>query len=58
MQVPKLKEWLAPRKGIRNPESSNFLLLESGIQRLESGIHVGLESGIHYSMESGIHRIP
>ena len=31
----------APCKGIRNPESSKFLLLESGIQRLESGIHNG-----------------
>ena len=30
--------------GMRNP--ANFLLLESGIQRLESGIHNGLESGI------------
>ena len=38
---------VAPCKRIGNPESSKVLLLESGIQRLESGIHNGLESGIH-----------
>ena len=37
-------------KRIRNPESSKFLLLESGI-------HNGLESGIHFGMESGIQRV-
>ena len=50
--------WIAPCKRIRNPESSKFLLLESGIQRLESGIHNGLESGIHrFRMESGIQKV-
>ena len=43
---------IATCKRIWNPESSKFLLLESGIQRLESGIHNGLESGIHrFGME-------
>ena len=41
---------VAPCKRIRNPESSKFLLLESGI-------HNGLESGIHFGMESGIQRV-
>ena len=35
------QSFLAPCKRIRNPESSKFLLLESEIQRLESGIHNG-----------------
>ena len=49
---------IAPCKRIQNPESSKFLLLESGIQRLESGIHNGLESGIHrFGMESGIQKV-
>lgn len=30
---------LASGKGIRNPETNIFLLLESRIQRVESGIH-------------------
>ena len=49
---------LAPCKRIRNPESSKFLLLESGIQRLKFGIHNGLESGIQrFGMESGIQKV-
>ena len=47
----------APCKRIRNPESSKLLLLESGIQTLESGIHNGLESRIHFGMESGIQKV-
>ena len=49
---------VAPCKRIRNPESSQFLLLESGIQRLKSGIHNGLESRIHrFGLESGIQKV-